>query len=257
MRLTGNTIVDALHHVSRRELPNESTQLQLIPADRRLVVVTTHRQENFGFRMQGIATALRELALSHGDIHIAYLLHLNPKARLHAERNLAGLRNVSLLEPVGYQEMVALLNRAHLVVTDSGGLQEEAAAVQTPVLVLRDTTERPEGIRSGIAELVRPNHLAIVQAAERILTNAAHHRRMATAPCPYGDGAAARRIVDALADRPDTLDSLDSVYERPKPRHPLDALLREATAGIPRQYADQIRARLLEASDRVVGGAGG
>jgi UDP-N-acetylglucosamine 2-epimerase (non-hydrolysing) len=250
VRLTGNTVVDALRYIEGLDFDRDETPLRHLPLDKRIVVVTAHRHENLGLPMAAIATALRELALTHDDVHIVYPLHMNPSARVHAMRRLQGLPNVSLLAPLGYQEMVWLLHHAYLVVTDSGGLQEEAAAAQTPVLVLRDTTERPEGIHSGIAELVRPNHAAIVEAAGRILGDEAQAARMAEAPCPYGDGQAAVRIADALAARPAALDPFDPIYEHPRPEHPLDALIREATAGIPRPYADRVLAHIRSASDR-------
>ena len=255
VRLTGNTVVDALRYVRDIDLDLDATPLRHVPLDKRIIVVTAHRNENLGLRMAGIATALRELALNHDDIHIVYPLHMNPKARIHATRRLGDLPNVSLLAPLGYQEMVWLVHHAYLVVTDSGGLQEEAAAACTPVLVLRDTTERPEGIQSGIAELVRPNHSAIVRAVGRILDDTLERARMADAPCPYGDGRSAVRIVDALAGRPAVLDPFDPIYEHPRPEHPLDALIREATACIPRPYADRVLAHVRSASDRLVGTA--
>lgn len=255
VRLTGNTVIDALRYVKDQRFSIRGTPLQGLPLDRRLVLVTAHRNENFGFRMAGIATALREIALAHEDIHLVYPLHLNPRARGHALRHLADVPNISLLDPLGYQEMVWLLHRAHLVITDSGGLQEEAAAVHTPVLVLRESTERPEGIEAGVAELVPPSHLAIVQAAGRVLADRQRYARMASAPCPYGDGHAAVRIVDALARRADSLAPLGAVYERLTPENPLDALLREATADIPLVYAEQILKRMRGASDRLMGEA--
>jgi UDP-N-acetylglucosamine 2-epimerase (non-hydrolysing) len=190
--------------------------------------------------MEEIASAVRELAASHPDVHFLYPLHLNPRAREAPARELTGLGNVSLTDPLGYREMVWVLQNAHLVITDSGGLQEEAAGAGTPVLVVRDTTERPEGIEAGIARLVEARHRPIVEAAGRLLDDSAEYQRMASVPCPYGDGRAALRITDVLAGRPTSLRAVDHIYERPLPEHPLDALLREATAGLPRRYADEV-----------------
>jgi UDP-N-acetylglucosamine 2-epimerase (non-hydrolysing) len=248
VRLTGNTVIDAMNHVNALSFETAGTPLDAVPPDRRLVLVTAHRNENLGPRMEGIATGLRELALGHPDVHFVYPMHLNPRARISAVKHLAGLDNVLLVKPLEYQEMVWVLHHAHLVITDSGGLQEEAAGTRTPVLVMRDTTERPEGIEAGIARLVAPNHNAIVQAAGRLLSDSDDHAQMSSAPCPYGDGQAAARIVDALAGRPETLRAVDHIYERPSPEHPLDALLRDATAGLPRRYADQVMARARRAS---------
>jgi len=245
VHLTGNTVIDAMKHVGQLDFDIGETELRGLPQDKRLVLVTAHRNENLGSRMEEIATGLRELALTREDVHFLYPMHLNPRARRAPLRHLSDLENVSLIDPLGYREMVWVLHNAHLVITDSGGLQEEAAAAGTPVLVLRETTERPEGIDSGIAKLVDPSHRSLVDAAGLLLSDDREYERMRAAPCPYGDGRAAIRIADALADRPVSLDSVDHIYERPSPEHPLDALLREATAGLPRRYADQVLSRAL------------
>ena len=241
VHLTGNTVIDAMNHV--QTLDFNARWLEQLSQGRRLVLVTAHRNENLGSRMEGIATGLRELALRQPDVQFLYPMHMNPKARGSALCHLSGLANVSLVDPLGYREMVWVLQHAYLVITDSGGLQEEAAGASTPVLVMRDTTERPEGIEAGIARLVDPSHDALVEAAGRLLSDANEYRQMRDAPCPYGDGQAATRIVDVLAGRPATLHLIDHIYERPTPEHPLDTLLREATAGLPPRYADQVIAR--------------
>lgn len=243
VHLTGNTVIDAMNHV--RGLDSEITdpRLRALPENKRLILVTAHRNENLGPRMESIARGLRELALTRDDAHFLYPMHMNPRARRAALLHLSDLSNVTLCEPLGYCEMVWVLHQAYLVITDSGGLQEEAAGAGTPVLVLRDTTERPEGIEAGIAKLVEPNCRSLVEAAGRLLSDDREYRQMRDAPCPYGDGRAATRIVDALAERPASLHLVDHIYERPSPEHPLDALLRDATAGLPRRYADQVLAR--------------
>lgn len=241
VQLTGNTVIDAMNHV--RSLRFNSGWLEQLGQGRRLVLVTAHRHENLGSRMEQIASDLHELAFQRPDVHFLYPMHLNPRARAPALRHLNGLENVTLSEPLGYREMVWVLHHAYLVITDSGGLQEEAAAAGTPVLVLRDTTERPEGIEAGIARLVDPGRHTLIDAAGRLLTDEVDYRRMKDAPCPYGDGHAATRIVDILAGRPARLHLVNHIYERPRPEHPLDALLREATAGLPARYADQVMAR--------------
>ncbi len=257
VHLTGNTVIDAMEHVRSLEFDTEGTQLDGIPTHKRLVLVTAHRNENLGSRMEGIATGVRELALTHRDVHFVYPLHMNPRARMSALEHLSDLDNLVLLRPLEYQEMVWVLHRAHFVITDSGGLQEEAAGAQTPVLVLRDTTERPEGIEAGIAKLVDPSHDALVHAAGTLLTNADEYARMSSVPCPYGDGRAAGRIVNALAGRAETLHAVDHIYERPMPGHPLDVLLRDATAGLPRRYADQVVAQARRSSGRELVGRRG
>jgi len=251
VHMTGNTVIDALHHVGEMDFDVADTPLADIPDDKRLVLVTAHRNENFGEGMEQIASGLRELAMRHqDDIHVVYPVHLNPRAREPAFAHLGGLPNVSLLDPLEYQPLVWLLHRAHLVLTDSGGLQEEAAGVGTPVLVLRDTTERPEGVEAGIAKLIGPDRNAIVHEADRLLVDAGEYERMADTDCPYGDGRAAEYIVDALAGRRAARRAEDHIYERPQPEHPLDALLRHATAGIPSHYAETVMAQARRVRDR-------
>lgn len=250
VHLTGNTVIDALEHVRGLGFDPVGTPLENLPDDKRLVLITAHRNENLGPRMEGIATGLRELALTHEDVHFVYPMHLNPRARQWALVHMAGIRNISLLEPLAYQETVWLLERAHLVVTDSGGLQEEAASVGTPVLVLRETTERPEGIDAGIARLVGPTHEAIVAVVGQLLDNDAEYQEMKSSSCPYGDGRAALRITDVLAGRPARLQAVDHIYEQPTPAHPLDVLLREATAAS-RRRADQVLTRARSTSGRL------
>ncbi len=243
VHLTGNTVIDAMHHVRRIPFDARGTQLDGIPLDKRLVLITAHRNENLGTRMHDIATGVRELASRRPDVHFLYPMHLNPDARGFALEHLSALENVSLREPLGYREMVWVLHHAHFVITDSGGLQEEAACAGTPVLVLRDTTERPEGIESGAARLVEPGHRTLVEAAGGLLADERDYQTMRDSSCDYGDGQAATRIVNILAGRPVSLSTADHIYERPLPEHPLDALLREATAGLPRRYQDQVLAR--------------
>jgi UDP-N-acetylglucosamine 2-epimerase (non-hydrolysing) len=251
VHLTGNTVIDALEHVRGLGFDPAGSALEHLPDDKRLVLITAHRNENLGPRMEGIATGLRELALSHDDVHFVYPMHLNPRARQWALVHLAGIENVSLLEPLKYRETVWLLERAHLVVTDSGGLQEEAAGVGTPVLVLRETTERPEGIEAGIALLVEPDHRAILEVVGRVLDDDDEHERMRSSACPYGDGRAAVRITDVLAGRPERLRAVDHIYEQPRPAHPLDVLLREGTAAS-RRRADEVLTRARTTSSRLM-----
>ncbi len=258
VHLTGNTVIDAMDYVKSLGLDISKTQLSGLPLDQRIVVVTAHRYENFGLRMRSIVQGIKELSVHHPDVHFVYPLHMNPRARGPALAVLGELPNVSLLAPLGYQEMVWLLHYSHLVITDSGGIQEEAASAGTPVLVLRETTERPEGIEAGIARLVEPDRWAIFDAAQQLLVDEEDYMRMRSVECPYGDGRAAKRIVSSLAGRPDLLSVVDDhIYERPMPEHPLDVLLRDATAGIPRRYADQVMAQARRASSHVATGSRG
>ena len=248
IHMTGNTVIDAMDHVMRKGFDPSRTQLAGLRVDGQVVVVTTHRNENFGPNMRSIATAIRRLARMHPEAEFVYPLHLNPRARHAALRHLQGLPNVSLMKPLEYREMVWLLHHADLVLTDSGGLQEEAAAARTPVLVMRDTTERPEGIEAGIARLVGTDEREIVRVADRLLRDDDAYLEMRDSGCPYGDGQAARRIANTLAGRPASLGLDDHIYEMPVPEHPLDALLRHATADIPPQYAERVLARARDAS---------
>ena len=198
IRVTGNTAVDALHWVSA--LPSPPDVTAWVPAtSARIVLVTIHRRENFGPPMESICGALRELAERYGDrLRIVYPLHLNPNVQVPARRLLEGIANVSLLPPLDYLSMVHLMKRSYLMLTDSGGIQEEAPALGKPVLVLREVTERPEGVASGVAKVVGTDRERIVAETVRLLEDPVLHERMARAVNPYGDGHAAERIVEAL-----------------------------------------------------------
>jgi UDP-N-acetylglucosamine 2-epimerase (non-hydrolysing) len=165
---------------------------------RRLVLVTGHRRESFGLGFENICRALAELARRHADIEILYPVHLNPNVREPVFRILGGLPAVHLIDPVEYLPFVHLMDRAHLIVTDSGGIQEEAPALGKPVLVMREVTERPEAVEAGTVRLVGTDFARIVEETSRLLTDPAAYRRMATAINPYGDGRAAERIERAL-----------------------------------------------------------
>jgi len=202
--ITGNTVIDALQAVSRR-LDEDSAlsarQAALLPAldpARRLVLVTGHRRENFGEGFRNICTALAELA-SRPDVQIVYPVHLNPNVQGPVHALLATLDNVHLIAPQDYLPFVWLLKRCHMVLTDSGGLQEEAPVFGKPVLVMRETTERPEALDAGTAELVGTDVQRIVGAATRLLDDPAAYQHMAQAHNPYGDGTAARQIAQLLA----------------------------------------------------------
>ena len=173
-------------------------QLQARFAGRRIVAVTCHRRENWGAGMGGIASALRQLA-GRADVALIAPLHHNPLARAAMEQQLGDLPNVALVEPLDYPAFVHLLDVSHLVLTDSGGVQEEAPALGTPVLVLRQTTERPEGVDAGTARLVGTDPQVILAEASRLLNDPAAHAAMARAHNPFGDGQSARRIVELMA----------------------------------------------------------
>jgi UDP-N-acetylglucosamine 2-epimerase (non-hydrolysing) len=201
--VTGNPVIDALQAVAARPYDVSSGPLASIPWKRRVILVTAHRRENFGRPLENIFSALRTLAEAYAeDIHLVYPVHLNPNVQRPAHRLLGSLPNVSLIEPLDYLPMVHLMKRAYLVVTDSGGLQEEAPALGTPVLVLREVTERPEAIEAGTARLVGADPARILTEARRLLDDPAARQAMAHAANPYGDGHAAERIVEALVQAP-------------------------------------------------------
>jgi UDP-N-acetylglucosamine 2-epimerase (non-hydrolysing) len=199
IRVTGNTVIDALHSIAERPYRWEDGPLAVVPRDRRILLVTVHRRESFGPPIEDIFSALGQLASSLGDrIHMVYPVHLNPHVREPAQRTLGARPNISLIEPLDYLPMVHLLKASTLVLTDSGGLQEEAPALGKPVLVLRRVTERPEAIEAGTARLVGTDPEVIVRETRRLLDDSAAYSAMARAVNPFGDGHAAERIVDAL-----------------------------------------------------------
>lgn len=203
VHVTGNTVIDALHWTRRRIAEEPALVAGLADVERRfagkrIIGVTTHRRENLGEGMGRIAQAVRRLA-ARPDAAVILPLHPNPQVREVMERELAGVPDVALLEPLDYPHFVRLLGAAHFMLTDSGGVQEEAPAFGKPVLVMRETTERPEGIAAGTARLVGTDPDRIVAEAERLLDGEAAYAAMARAHNPYGDGKSAARIVELLA----------------------------------------------------------
>lgn len=198
--VTGNTVVDALQIVRDDErfralpLPIE------IPKGRRLVLVTAHRRESFQRGLASICRALRELAERHDDIEIVYPVHLNPNVQKTVRGELEGVERVHLIPPLAYLPFLRLMEKSYLILTDSGGVQEEAPTFGVPVLVLREKTERPEGLEAGVAKLVGTDPERIVGEASRLLEDPEEHARMASMENPYGDGRAAERIVRALVE---------------------------------------------------------
>jgi UDP-N-acetylglucosamine 2-epimerase (non-hydrolysing) len=200
--VTGNPVIDALNFVAQQEEPQEITALiERLGTGRRktkrLILVTAHRRENFGIPFENICHAIKELA-SREDVEIVYPVHLNPNVQEPVNRILKGIPHVTLLHPLDYRPMVHLMKHAELLITDSGGLQEEAPSLGVPVLVLRETTERPEGIEAGTLKLVGTEPSQIVREANRLLDDRTARAEMARAANPYGDGHAAERIIQAL-----------------------------------------------------------
>ncbi len=194
VHVTGNTVIDALlWTASRAELPREYE-----PTDgRRLVLVTAHRRENFGEPLREICNAINDLVEAR-DVEVLYPVHPNPAVVATTRELLGGLPGVRLVPPMDYPQFVAAMKTAHLILTDSGGVQEEAPSLGKPVLVLRDETERPEGIEAGTAVLVGPNRKQIVAKALELLDDPIAYDRMAKTANPYGDGQATRRIADVV-----------------------------------------------------------
>jgi UDP-N-acetylglucosamine 2-epimerase (non-hydrolysing) len=199
IRVTGNPVIDALLMAADMPYDPANDPLRDVQCDRRILLVTAHRRENFGAPMEQICLALRDLAEAYrDDVHIVFPVHRNPNAREPAHRLLADLPNVTLTEPLDYLPLVHLLKRATLVLTDSGGIQEEAPSLGKPVLVLRKTTERSEGVAAGVARVVGTDRAEIVRQTRRLLDNQGDYDAMARATNPYGDGRASERIVEAL-----------------------------------------------------------
>jgi UDP-N-acetylglucosamine 2-epimerase (non-hydrolysing) len=196
--VTGNTVIDALHMTAARASVGNDPRF----GDReRYILVTAHRRESFGEPIRRICEALRRIAARHPDVGIVYPVHPNPEIRVPVCELLQHVEGVQLLEPLGYLDFVDCLRRAHLVVTDSGGVQEEAPALGKPVLVVRETTERPEAVEAGVARLVGTQVARIVDGVEELLTVPEVYARMARATNPFGDGRASARIARALEAR--------------------------------------------------------
>ena len=203
IHVTGNSVIDALHWITgkiEREpgLAGGLAGLEQRFAGKRIIGMTSHRRENFGEGMRGIADAVKRLA-ARPDVAVIFPVHLNPNVRAVMNAELAGLDNVALIEPLDYPHFARLLAISTLMLTDSGGVQEEAPALGKPVLVMRETTERPEGVEAGTARLVGTDADRIVAEASRLLDDAQAYAAMSRAHNPFGDGRASERIVDLLA----------------------------------------------------------
>lgn len=210
IHLTGNTVIDALMWMSEKVQANandwvrpffESSDFDLISNKenyKRTILITGHRRENFGQGFLDLCNALRTIALDHPDWLLVYPVHLNPKVQKPVNDILSGIDNVKLIAPLSYQPFVWLLNRCDLILTDSGGIQEEGPSLGKPVLVMREVTERPEAIQAGTVRLVGTDTKNIIENVEALLTNASEYQKMSRAINPYGDGLASERIIDAI-----------------------------------------------------------
>lgn len=203
--VTGNTVIDALFMV-RDKLNSDLTlrasfenQFEFLNDQRRMVLITGHRRESFGGGFERICEAISELSDKFSDVDFVYPVHLNPNVREPVNRFLSGRSNIVLIEPQDYLPFVYLMNRAHVILTDSGGIQEEAPSLGKPVLVMRETTERPEAVEAGTVKLVGTDVAKIVDEVSILLTDKSAYQKMSVAHNPYGDGLASRRILDAIA----------------------------------------------------------
>jgi len=195
--VTGNTVIDAMRYTVSGEGFN-SAELQTVDFSRRVIAMTCHRRENYGEPMKNIFSAVRDVALNHPEVTVVYPVHLSPIVREAAFGILSEVPNVKLIEPLDAMDMHRLMNRSYMVMTDSGGLQEEAPALGKPVLVLRKETERPEAVDAGTVRLSGVEYADILSDAEQLLTDSAEYEKMARAVNPYGDGHACERIADGI-----------------------------------------------------------
>ena len=198
IEVTGNTVVDALLQSRRPDYRFTIPALAALDPGRRVVLVTLHRRESFGAPMRAVCAALRRVAGRHPELTFVLPVHRNPSVREVVLPMLEGCANILLIEPLDYLDFIHLMARSHLIVTDSGGVQEEAPSLDVPVLVTREVTERPEGVAVGAARLVGTDESLIERTIEELLSDPVAYRRMASAPSPYGDGKAAERIVAAV-----------------------------------------------------------
>lgn len=209
--VTGNTVIDALLTTVKADYTFDNDLLRQIDyKSKKVILVTTHRRENLGEPMRHVYQALRELIDEFPDVEIVFPVHKNPKVREVVESELGGIERVHLIDPLDYQPFANLMARSYLILTDSGGVQEEAPALGKPVLVLRDTTERPEAITAGTVKLIGTDRKRVYDEAKLLLTNKEEYEKMSEACNPYGDGKASARIIQAImwkygltANRPD------------------------------------------------------
>ena len=200
--VTGNTVIDALLWVRERIRTErkEYQELRDIDFEKKIILVTGHRRENFGGEFINVCQALKEIAMRHSDSEIVYPVHLNPNVREPVYRILSGIKNIKLLAPLGYEPFVYLMDKVYFIISDSGGVQEEAPSLGKPVLVTRNTTERPEAVEVGTVKLVGTDKDTIIEESEKLLNDKKYYDRMAKIKNPYGDGQACERIIRSLSE---------------------------------------------------------
>ena len=196
IEVTGNTVIDALLDISKRKIYFKGTELENVPMDKKIILVTAHRRESFGTPLMNICKAIKEVASKYGsEVVFVYPVHLNPNVQGAVYSLLKNIHNVFLIEPLRYEYLVHLMKKSYLILTDSGGIQEEAPSLRKPVLVLREVTERPEAVKAGVVEVVGTNKNKIIEMTIELLEDKAKYKKMARGANPYGDGKASRRIV--------------------------------------------------------------
>ena len=212
--VTGNTVIDALHHTVRDDFDFQEESLKDVDSQhKRIILDTTHRRENLGEPMRHVYKALKQLTEEFDDVEVVFPVHKNPKVREVVNEELGGLAKVHLIDPLDYEPFANLMHKAHLILTDSGGVQEEAPALGKPVLVLRDTTERPEAVDAGTVKLIGTDRERVYEEAKKLLTDEAEYSRMAESVNPYGDGKAAARIIQAILYHYGLADGRPDVFE--------------------------------------------
>lgn len=212
--VTGNTVIDALHHTVRDDFDFQEESLKDVDfQNKRIILVTTHRRENLGEPMRHVYKALKQLTEEFDDVEVVFPVHKNPKVREVVNEELGGLAKVHLIDPLDYEPFANLMHKAHLILTDSGGVQEEAPALGKPVLVLRDTTERPEAVDAGTVKLIGTDRERVYEETKKLLTDEAEYSRMAESVNPYGDGKAAARIIQAILYHYGLADGRPDVFE--------------------------------------------
>ena len=208
--VTGNTVIDALFLAldkieTDKELKNSIikniTKQYRLKDDKKIILVTGHRRENFGQGFINICEALKTLAINNPDIDIVYPVHLNPNVQKPVHKILSDTSNVHLIDPLQYESFIYMMDKSHLIITDSGGVQEEAPSLGKPVLVMRDTTERPEALKAGTVKLVGTDSEKIIKEAQKLLDDSMAYEKMSKAHNPYGDGKACEKIVEFLRER--------------------------------------------------------
>jgi UDP-N-acetylglucosamine 2-epimerase (non-hydrolysing) len=207
--VTGNTVIDALFLALDKIEKNANLKSKIVDSinsqyklqdNKKIILVTGHRRENFGQGFVNICEALKTLALNNPDIDIVYPVHLNPNVQKPVNEILSNTPNVYLIEPLQYEQFIYMMNKSYFIITDSGGVQEEAPSLGKPVLVMRDTTERPEAVDAGTVKLVGTNKEVIIEEAQKLLDNKEEYEKMSKAHNPYGDGRACERIVNFIRD---------------------------------------------------------